>query len=83
MEARRAGENWYLAALNDWTPQEFIIELSFLGEGIYTMESASDGINAAKNPHDYRIEKSSVARRDKAKIKLAPGGGYIARIARE
>jgi alpha-glucosidase len=80
VEARRSGKEWYLAAINNWTPVDFSISLSFLKEGVHSIESASDGINAAKNPHDYKITKSTVTNADTVKVILAPGGGFIARI---
>lgn len=80
VEARRNGHNWYLAAMNDWTPREFSIVPVFLNEGSYRIETASDGINSARNLQDYRIDKSEITNRDTLKIKLAPGGGFIARI---
>ena len=82
LEARRNGDDWYLAAMNDWTPQEFSVSLGFLNDGTYGIVSASDGINAAKNPQDYRLNKSEVTKEDRLKIKLAPGGGFIARIVK-
>lgn len=82
LEARRNGDDWYLAAMNDWTPQEFSVSLGFLNDGTYGIVSASDGINAAKNPQDYRLNKSEVTKEDMLKIKLAPGGGFIARIVK-
>lgn len=82
LEARRNGNDWYLAAMNDWTPQEFSVPLGFLNDGTYSIVSASDGINAAKNPQDYRLNKSEVTKEDWLKVKLAPGGGFIARIVK-
>jgi alpha-glucosidase len=83
VEARRNGDNWYLSAMNDWTPMEFSISTDFLKSGVYQVETASDGINAARNPQDYRLKKSEVTKRDTLKIKLAPGGGFIARISKK
>lgn len=79
-EVRRNGENWYIAAMNDWTPKEFSIPLSFLQEGTFTIEIASDGKNAARNPEDYKLTLKEVTAKDSVKVKLAPGGGYVARI---
>ena len=81
VEARRYGENWYLAAMNDWTAQEFSIPLNFLSTGIYQVESVSDGINAAKNPQDYKLKHTEALPTDSVHIKLAPGGGFVARIS--
>jgi alpha-glucosidase len=80
VEARRNGDNWYLAAMNDWTPEEFEVALGFLKNGVYKIETASDGINAARNPQDYFLKKSEVTQKDTVTVKLAPGGGFIARI---
>lgn len=82
VEARRLGNDWYIAAMNDWSPAEFLVDLNFLPEGVFQAEIARDGINAAKNPHDYKMEYLTVSRNDRLAIRLAPGGGYIARITR-
>jgi alpha-glucosidase len=82
VEARRFGEEWFIAAMNDWNPVEFDISLDFLPEREYDIEIASDGINAGKNPHDYKIIKLKCSRDQLLKIKLAPGGGYVARISK-
>ena len=66
--------------MNDWTPREFSIVPVFLNEGSYRIETASDGINSARNLQDYMIDRSETTNRDTLKIKLAPGGGFIARI---
>ena len=81
LEARRNGNDWYLAAMNDWTPREFSVPLGFLNTRKYSVESASDGINAARNPQDYKMRSSEVTRNDTLTVKLAPGGGFIARIS--
>jgi alpha-glucosidase len=83
VEARRNGNNWYLAAMNDWTPREFSVSLGFLKKGLYNFESAADGINAARNPQDYTMKRSEVTINDMIAIKLAPGGGFIARFLRK
>ena len=81
VEARRNGNDWYLAAMNDWTPRIFSVPLGFLKEGRYQVETASDGINAARNPQDYKLKNSEVAHNDTLTVKLAPGGGFVARIS--
>ncbi|TAL59106.1 MAG: glycoside hydrolase family 97 protein, partial [Bacteroidetes bacterium] len=82
-EVRRNGEDWYLASMNNWTPQQFSIPLDFLEDGVYTVEIASDGINATRNPEDYKLKKSDVTAKDSIKVKLAPGGGFVARIQKK
>jgi alpha-glucosidase len=83
VEARRNGDNWYVASMNDWTPQEFKVSMSFLKEGIYQAETAADGINAARNPQDYRLQTLALTAKDTIIIKLAPGGGFLARILKK
>jgi len=78
VEARRNNSSWYIAAMNDWQPREFRVPLSFIDDGKYVMEIASDGINADRNPHDYRIDKTVISSNDTITIRLAPGGGYVA-----
>lgn len=82
VEVRRSGNNWYLAAINDWQPRDFNIPLDFLDFGTYLIETASDGINAARNPQDYKLKKSEVTVNDTLTIKLAPGGGFVALITK-
>ncbi|MFO7670934.1 MAG: glycoside hydrolase family 97 protein [Bacteroidales bacterium] len=83
VEARRQGEIWYIAALNNWEAMEFHLPMDFLPEGPYRIEEARDGINAARNPHDYSLTNKSIRAPGSLKIKLAPGGGYLARIMRD
>lgn len=80
VEARRSGNTWYIAAMNDWQPVNFKVPLDFLQTGNHNIEIASDGINASRNPHDYTIEKRIVTSVDSLNIQLAPGGGYVAVI---
>jgi alpha-glucosidase len=83
LEARRNGENWYLAAINDWTPVEFKIKAGFLKEGSYSATTASDGINATRNPQDFKLGESEVNQNDSIVVKLAPGGGFLMRLLKK
>jgi alpha-glucosidase len=78
--ARRNGRDWYVGAMTDWTAREMEIDFSFLPEGEFTMTAYRDGINADRFAGDYRIEKITVNRTTKQKVKLAPGGGFAARV---
>lgn len=80
VEARRKENVWYIAGLNAWQPHECNLKLDFLKEGVYEIEIAADGINAAKNPQDYSMKTSEVSSNDQINIQLAPGGGFVARI---
>jgi alpha-glucosidase len=78
--ARRSGKDWYVGGMTNWTPRELDIDLSFLPDGNYSMESYQDGVNADRYGSDYRQGKSPVSKSTKLTVKLAPGGGWAARI---
>ena len=78
--ARRNGRDWYVGAMTDWTPRELEIDFSFLPEGNFSMTSYQDGVNADRYASDYKMEKRQINRTTKLKVKLAPGGGWAARI---
>ena len=80
--ARRAGDVWYVGALTGWEARELELDLSFLGAGPWQVESFSDGANAARVARDYRRECSELPSDGKLRVKLAPGGGFAARITR-
>ncbi|MFT5169387.1 MAG: alpha-glucosidase [Saprospiraceae bacterium] len=76
--ARRLGEDWYLGAMTDWDARDFEIDLSFLGAGSYQMQSLSDGVNAARNAIDYKLETKTVSKDTKLPLQLSKGGGFSA-----
>ena len=78
--ARRSGRDWYVGAMTNWTPREIDIDLSFLPDGKFSMEAYEDGVNADRNASDYKQVKTHVDKNSKLKLKLAPGGGWAARI---
>jgi len=78
--ARRTGEEWYIGAMTDWDKRDLAFDLSFLGEGKYKMILYRDGDNADRNAIDYKKEVKTVNATDKLTIKLAPGGGWVARL---
>jgi alpha-glucosidase len=79
--ARRSGKDWFVGALTDWNPRILEADLSFLGDGNFTMEIFQDGINADRFAQDYKHFKIGVNSGDKIKINLAPGGGWVAKIS--
>ncbi|MDE3743812.1 glycoside hydrolase family 97 protein [Maribacter polysaccharolyticus] len=81
--ARRNGDTWYIGAMTDWTPRDFEIELSFLGEGTYTLKTFEDGINASRNAQDYKTTTQEVYPTSKLNLELSSGGGYSAIITKK
>jgi alpha-glucosidase len=80
--ARRRGEEWYVGAMTDTTARELALDLSFLGQGNWTLDAWADGVNADRDGRDFRRESQSVTRAGRLVLRLAPGGGYAARIRR-
>lgn len=78
--ARRNGEEWYMGAITDWSPRDFILNFSFLGEGNYKMEYIEDGLNADIRAEDFKKQVATVDNTTLKNIHLAPGGGWVARI---
>ncbi len=82
--ARRKGPDWFIGAMTDWTPRELDVDLSFLAEGpgvAWTMVAFADGADADKVASRYVRSSRAVSRTTRLKIKLAPGGGWAARIS--
>ena len=80
--ARRSGDVWYVGSLTGWDARDMDIDLSFLGEGHWTMEIFRDGINADRAARDFSHEVADVPADRHVKIHMAPGGGWVARISR-
>lgn len=78
--ARQKDGVWYVGAMTNWTARELTIDFSFLGEGKYKAEIFSDGINADRDATDYKKEIIEISANDKITIKMAPGGGWAARL---
>lgn len=81
--ARRAANgDWYIGAMTNWTPRELVLTLNFLEDGAYRMEVWEDGANAARVAKDFRKHASQVRKGDRVTLRMAPGGGWVARIRR-
>ncbi|HNX80295.1 MAG TPA: glycoside hydrolase family 97 catalytic domain-containing protein, partial [Prolixibacteraceae bacterium] len=79
--ARRNGNKWYLGGMTNWDARELTIDLSFLESGKnWSAEIVQDGINADRNAVDYKKITRTVKSGDKITLKMAPGGGWCARI---
>lgn len=78
-----ANGDFYVGALTDWSPREFTVDLSFLASGRYRAEIYSDGPNADKTGMDHVHDLVTVERNEQLKVRLAPGGGWVARISPE
>jgi alpha-glucosidase len=78
--ARRKGERWWLGALTDWQARTLELDLSFLGDGSYRMEAYRDGINADRHGSDHVHDVETVQGGGTMEVRLAAGGGWVARF---
>ena len=78
--ARRSGDVWYVGALTGWNARTLNLDLSFIPEGEYVIEIFRDGINADRAACDYKREIVDLSSDRKIAVKMAPGGGYAAKI---
>lgn len=81
--ARRNGDVWYVAGLNDWTGRELSLSLDFLEEGEWTADIFKDGVNADSWAEDYMLETVGVSKNDVLSVKMANGGGWAAIIRKK
>ena len=81
--ARKKGDVWYLGSMTNWDTRELDIDLSFLGEGNFKADVFRDGKNAYRVGRDYKKEIVDISSDRKIKIKMAPGGGFVAKIYKE
>ena len=78
--ARQKGNIWYVGAMTNWEECTIEIDLSFLGAGDFKAEIFRDGVNAYRYARDYKKELIEIPADRKLKVRMAPGGGFAARI---
>ncbi|HJZ41015.1 MAG TPA: glycoside hydrolase family 97 C-terminal domain-containing protein [Bacteroidales bacterium] len=76
--ACRNGNDWWVAAMTDWTPRTLELDLLFLGVGKFSAEIYQDGMNADQYGSDYKRVQAEVNPDSKIRIIMAPGGGWVA-----
>lgn len=81
--ARRSGDVWYVGAMTGWDARTLEIDLGFLPDGSYSVEMFRDGINADRAACDYRREVLDLPSDRRLHAKMAPGGGFVARIIKK
>ena len=79
--ARRRGNDWWIGAITDGDERSLSIDLSFLPAGSYELDAFADGPNAERWGGDYQRSKTRVDRSTGFNVRLAPGGGWTARLA--
>ena len=78
--ARRSGNEWHIGAITNWNERIIDLETGFLEPGRYRLEAIEDGLNANTRAEDYKKIVKDFQSGDVLKLKLASGGGWVARI---
>lgn len=77
--AKRNGATWYIAGINNSTPRDITVDLSFLGGGkTWKMTSFIDGPLSDRIGMDYRCIDSTVEADSVLNFHMARNGGYAA-----
>ena len=80
--ARRKGGEWWLGAITDWTARDVELPTDFLGEGEWAVEAFEDAADADVNAEHYVRRTFTITAGEPLKVRLAPGGGFAARLTR-
>lgn len=78
--ARRSGNDWFVGAITNWDGRMLNLSTGFLKAGKYHIELIEDGINANTRAEDYKRVEYDFTSGETLHLKLASGGGWIARI---
>lgn len=78
--ARRRGSAWFLAVMNGPAARKVEVPLAFLGEGELRATLVRD---VEADPTAVRVEEATLRRESSISIEMSPGGGFIARFAKE
>nr|WP_315156144.1 glycoside hydrolase family 97 protein [uncultured Flavobacterium sp.] len=81
--ARKKADKWFIGGMTDADARELPIDLSFLGDGTFSMEVFADGINTGTFAEDYKKEVLEVNKNSKVTAKMASGGGWSAIITKK
>lgn len=76
--ARKSGNRWFLAAMNNSIERAITVNLDFLGTGNFKTVSFSDASDSNENA-EHLIQNTQIRKSPKTlTIKMARGGGYAA-----
>ena len=80
--ARRKGDDWYVAGITNGDARYFTIDTSFMDEGQWNLEIFKDAPAADANPSAYVHARLGIKAGECIVVRMAPGGGFIARFSR-
>jgi alpha-glucosidase len=77
--ARRAGDRWFVAAMNGSRARTVTIDLPFLSGGTHQALIVRD---RADDPAAVDVERRDIARRQQLTIAMRAGGGFVVRLTK-
>lgn len=81
--ARKAKNgDYYIGGMTNGQQRQRKVSLSFLPAGNYKMDIWEDGVNAEKEPRDYRFRTLTVDRSHTIDMDLASNGGCVVRLTK-
>ncbi len=79
--ARRRGREWFIGGMTNESGRTLRLPLGFLGRGMYELTEYADGSQAATEPKQLTVATRNVSAGETQLIRLAPSGGYAARLS--
>jgi alpha-glucosidase len=80
--ARRSGDEWYIGSMTNSFARELEITLDFLGDGKYKLVMFADAPDSGIDATKLIKSETTIKKGEIIKIKLAPGGGFVAYLER-
>lgn len=80
IKGRKSGESYYIGGLCDWDGRDVEISFDFLEVGNYIAQFFTDGVNADTFASDFAYWEMPVTKASKTVVRMASGGGLVARI---
>ena len=80
VQARRKGDGWWLAAMNNRKPLTLSVKLDFLGQGTYVLRSFADTPESNDRPTALAESTRTVTAKDSLEIRMETAGGFVATL---
>ena len=77
--ARRKGNDWFIGVVNGDEARPFTIDLKFLGEGSYRVDSMTDLLS---DNAGWNRTQSTLSRKSTLSFDLRRNGGFVARVSK-
>jgi alpha-glucosidase len=78
--ARRSGREWFIGALAGRDGYYATFGLDFLGKGRWNLHLWRDAADSDTNAEHLEVEERVVTSADKMTVRMAPAGGFVARL---